>query len=50
MDVKTHARNIDIMADAPPPKSHDDVLVDARYAGALANKVKPKSDKQCSGF
>mgnify|MGYP006226875913 CR=1 FL=1 len=50
MDMKTQATNIDIKADAPPPKSHDDVLVDARYVGALKNKANPKHDKQCSDF
>jgi hypothetical protein len=50
MDMKTQATNIDIIADTPPPKSHDDFLVDARYVAAIKNKANPKPKKQCSEF
>jgi hypothetical protein len=48
--MKQQAKDIDLKADAPPPKSHDDVLADARYMGALKNKANPKPEKLCSDF
>ena len=54
MDVKPQAAIKDLKVDDPPPKSHDDVLVDARYFGSVKkkeeDKANPKPDKQCSWF